>query len=94
MSTADSYRSYAADCVRQAEGAASPEAKNVLLNMALAWIRLAHQKNAITTRSAPHDLDEAKKASADAAKIDARTAAKVVALGVKHPAAPAAQPAG
>jgi hypothetical protein len=94
MSTADSYRSYAADCVRQAEGATSPVEKNVLLNVALAWIRLAHQKQAMASKAvaAPVDLDAVKETSADADEIDANTAN----AGVTRPAAAAqaAQPAG
>ena len=43
MGTADNFRQYAADCVRQAEGEETPEDKNIMLNMALAWVRLAHQ---------------------------------------------------
>ena len=43
MMDVESYRQNAADCVRQAEGEAAPEDKNILLNVALAWVRLAHQ---------------------------------------------------
>ena len=46
MGTAENFRQYAADCVRQAEGEQSPEDKNILLNVALAWVRLAHQSQA------------------------------------------------
>ncbi|MEW6451180.1 MAG: hypothetical protein AB1490_11050 [Pseudomonadota bacterium] len=96
MGTAESYRSYAADCVRQAEAAKSTEEKNVLLNVALAWIRLAHQKQAVAKNGGePHtvkDLDAVKEASAAAAKIDAKMAAKIVNLERTRPA-PAATPA-
>ena len=54
MASIENFKQYAADCVRQAEGEASPEDKNILLNMALAWVRLAHQKQAI----GPFDSDE------------------------------------
>jgi hypothetical protein len=37
------YQHYAADCVRQAEVELEPEDKNIMLNMALAWVRLAQQ---------------------------------------------------
>jgi hypothetical protein len=50
----DSYREYAAECVRLAESEAAPEDKNILLNVALAWVRLAHQ-----TRSLADDGDPA-----------------------------------
>jgi len=92
MGTAESYRSYAADCVRQAEAAKSSEEKNVLLNVALAWIRLAHQKQAVKEPHTVKDLDAVKEASAAAAKIDAKMAAKIVNLERKRAAlaAPAA----
>lgn len=91
MGTAESYRSYAADCVRQAEGAKSSEEKTVLLNVALAWIRLAHQKQAVANNNGegPHtakDLDVVKEASAAAAKIDAKMAATIVNLERKRAA--------
>jgi hypothetical protein len=93
MGTAESYRSYAADCVRQAEAAKSSEEKNVLLNVALAWIRLAHQKQAVKEPHTVKDLDAVKEASAAAAKIDAKMAAKIVNLEQKRAAmaAPAVQ---
>lgn len=37
------YRQYAADCVRQAEGEASAADQTIILNVALAWVRLAQQ---------------------------------------------------
>lgn len=43
VSSAERFREYAADCINQATGAESPEDKNLFLNMALAWVRLAHQ---------------------------------------------------
>lgn len=49
MSSVENYKQYAADCVRQAEGAETAEEKNVLLNVALAWLRLAQQKQAVGT---------------------------------------------
>ena len=48
MASVENFREYAADCVRQAEGETSPEDKNILLNMALAWVRLAHQKQTVS----------------------------------------------
>jgi len=39
----DSYRRNAADCVRQAQNEEAPEDRNLLLNVALAWLRLAQQ---------------------------------------------------
>ncbi len=46
-STAERFREYAADCVQRATGAPTPEDKNLLLNMALAWVRLAHQSQTL-----------------------------------------------
>jgi hypothetical protein len=43
MIDVESYRQNAADCLRQAEAEATPDDKNLLLNVALAWVRLAHQ---------------------------------------------------
>ena len=38
------YRQYAADCVRQAQDEESLDDRNILLNVALAWLRLAEQQ--------------------------------------------------
>ena len=43
MMNVESYRQYAADCVRQAQDEESADDKNILLNVALAWLRLAQQ---------------------------------------------------
>ncbi len=43
MGRFESFKEYAADCMRQAEGEDKPEDKTILLNMALAWVRLAQQ---------------------------------------------------
>jgi hypothetical protein len=43
MIDVESYRQHAADCVRQAQDQDSPDDKNILLNVALAWLRLAQQ---------------------------------------------------
>jgi len=40
------YRQYAADCVRQAQGEEAAEDKTIMLNVALAWLRLARQAEA------------------------------------------------
>jgi hypothetical protein len=37
------YRQYAADCVRQAQAEEAIEDRTILLNVALAWLRLAQQ---------------------------------------------------
>ncbi len=52
MMNVESYRRYAADCVRQAQGEETPEDRNILLNVALAWLRLARQTEAIDAGAA------------------------------------------
>ena len=47
MMNVESYRQYAAECVRQAQGEPTPEDRNMVLNIALAWLRLAQQTEAI-----------------------------------------------
>jgi len=47
MVEVESYRQFAADCVRQAQSEQTPEDKNILLNVALAWLRLAQQTQTI-----------------------------------------------
>jgi len=43
----DSYREYAADCVRRAQNEPTPEDRIMVLNIALAWLRLAEQTEAL-----------------------------------------------
>jgi anthranilate phosphoribosyltransferase len=43
MGRSENFKQYAADCMRQAEGQQSPEDRAILLNVALAWVRLAQQ---------------------------------------------------
>ena len=43
----DSYREYAADCVRRAQSEPTPEDRIIVLNIALAWLRLAEQTEAL-----------------------------------------------
>jgi hypothetical protein len=45
-----SYRQYAADCLRQAQEEATPDGRTIMLNVALAWLRLAQQRE---TAAAP-----------------------------------------
>jgi hypothetical protein len=47
MTRVESFRQYAAECMHQAEVEESPEDKNILLNVALAWVRLAHLKQTL-----------------------------------------------
>jgi hypothetical protein len=43
MSSVTRYQQYAADCVRQAQSEVTPAHKTIMLNVALAWLRLARQ---------------------------------------------------
>jgi hypothetical protein len=43
MGRIESFRAYATDCMRRAEGEQTPEDRTILLNIALAWVRLAQQ---------------------------------------------------
>jgi len=47
------YRQYAADCVRQAQGEEGAEDKTIMLNVALAWLRLAQQAEARNEAESP-----------------------------------------
>ena len=56
MSTAECsarYRQYAADCVRQAQIETSSEDRTILLNVALAWLRLAEQTTQLSIEDSP-----------------------------------------
>ncbi len=58
------YRRYAADCVDQAQSEDSTDERNIMLNVALAWLRLAQQAEALNQldaleTSGPVDLDDA-----------------------------------
>jgi hypothetical protein len=53
MSSVSRYRQYAADCVRQAQSEDTPQDKTIMLNVALAWLRLAQQTEAVQQDEAP-----------------------------------------
>ena len=53
MSSVSRYRQYAAECVRQAQTEDTPEDKTIMLNVALAWLRLARQTEADRQDEAP-----------------------------------------
>ena len=55
-----SYRQHAADCVRKAQDEETPEDRYMLLNVALAWMRLAQQTETLgATPADSHGDDEA-----------------------------------
>jgi hypothetical protein len=53
MMNVESYREYAADCVRQAQSEQTPEDRNIVLNMALAWLRLARLTETLENETPP-----------------------------------------
>jgi hypothetical protein len=53
MGRIEHFKQYAADCMHRAEGEATPEDKNILLNIALAWVRLAQQSEAAEQSDLP-----------------------------------------
>jgi hypothetical protein len=66
MIDVESYRQNAADCLRQAEGETEPEDKNILLNVALAWVRLAQQVQDIGTEGKPDAAAQTETGEAEA----------------------------
>ena len=79
MGRIESFRQYATDCMRRAEGEERPEDRDILLNMALAWVRLAKQS-----------ADTAGDTAADTAADTADLAAPMDASVAAPPASPAA----
>jgi len=61
MSSVIRYRQYAADCVRQAQAEQTIEDRTIMLNVALAWLRLAQQLElrleAASPPTAPNDAE-------------------------------------
>jgi hypothetical protein len=53
MSSVTRYQQYAADCVQQAQSEVTPDHKTIVLNVALAWLRLARQVEADRQDEAP-----------------------------------------
>ena len=53
MMNVESYRQYAADCVRKAQNEPTPEERNIVLNVALAWLRLARQTEEMKDEAEP-----------------------------------------
>ncbi len=59
MGRIENFREYATDCMRRAEGEERPEDRDILLNMALAWVRLAKQSADTAEMAAPVDASVA-----------------------------------
>jgi hypothetical protein len=62
MSSVTRYQQYAADCVRQAQSEDTPDHKTIMLNVALAWLRLARQIEAGRQDEAPPTAPSAEQA--------------------------------
>ena len=58
MSSVTRYRQYAADCVRQAQNEETADERNIMLNVALAWLRLAQQNEALDEAEGPQTAPE------------------------------------
>ena len=57
------YRQYAADCMRQAHDEDTPDGRNILLNVAVAWLRLAEQTEALSVEAMTVDVVPTKPSS-------------------------------
>lgn len=68
MMNVENYRQYAADCVRQAQREETPQERNILLNVALAWLRLARQTE--TMEAADADIGTGDEPIPAAAAVD------------------------
>ena len=53
MMNVESYREYAADCMRQAQSEQTPGDRIIVLNMALAWLRLARLTEVFKDETSP-----------------------------------------
>ena len=62
MSSVTRYERYAADCVRQAQSEDTPDHKTIMLNVALAWLRLARQVDAGQQDESPPTAPSAEQA--------------------------------
>jgi hypothetical protein len=65
MMNVESYREYAADCVRQAQSEPTQEDRVIVLNMALAWLRLARLTETLKDETAPDTEPDAEDAPED-----------------------------
>jgi hypothetical protein len=65
MMDVESYREYAADCVRQAQSELTPEHRDIVLNMALAWLRLARLTETLRDEAPPDTEPTAEDTPAD-----------------------------
>jgi hypothetical protein len=55
MMNVESYHQYAVDCVRKAQREEAPGDRDILLNVALAWVRLAQQTETLGAASQGDD---------------------------------------
>jgi hypothetical protein len=57
MMNVQSYCQYAVDCALKAQDEETPEDRNILLNVALAWVRLARQTETLGATPADDSQD-------------------------------------
>jgi len=57
MMNVESYREFAVDCVRQAQSEPTPEDRIIVLNMALAWLRLARLTETLKDETSPPETN-------------------------------------
>ncbi len=50
MGRIENFKQYAADCMQQARQQPSPHDRDILLNVALAWVRLARQSETLPAK--------------------------------------------
>lgn len=62
MSSVTRYQQYAADCVQQAQSEDTQDHKTIMLNVALAWLRLARQVEAGPQDESPPTAPSAEQA--------------------------------
>ena len=70
MMNVDSYHQYAVDCVRKAQREEAPGDRDILLNVALAWVRLAQQTESLGATSVDGQWDD--EADANPMEYDVR----------------------
>jgi hypothetical protein len=58
MMNVESYHQYAVDCVRKAQREEAPGDRDILLNVALAWVRLAQQTETLGATPADSQRDD------------------------------------
>jgi hypothetical protein len=69
MTDVESYRRNAADCICLAAQQDTPDDKNILLNIALAWLRLGQQVQTIEPADSPSTAPELSENAAEPVEL-------------------------